>query len=277
MTVSARVAAAAEVIRTRSPLIPRVAVVLGSGFGAFARTLERAVRVPYTAIPSVPSPSVPGHAGELVLGTSGSVPTIVLSGRLHLYEGFSAEEVAFPIRVAAALGARIAVLTNASGSVNSSYKPGELMLITDHINLTGANPLAGPADPGLGERFVDMTEAYDPGLIAIAEKSAWKAGIAVRKGVYAGVPGPSYETAAEIRMARTIGADAIGMSTVLETIAARQLGMRVLGISCLTNMAAGILKKKLDHAAVLHAAEVATDAIQELVSAVIRQSVEAAS
>jgi purine-nucleoside phosphorylase len=268
---SARVEGAVGFVKTRSPLVPRVAVVLGSGLGAFARTLERAVRVPYAAIPGFPAPSVPGHDGELVIGVLAGVALAAFSGRFHLYEGFSAEDVVFPVRTAAGLGVKVLVLTNAAGSVNPSFKPGELMIITDHINLTGANPLAGAPDPGLGERFVDMSNAYDGELAAAAEKAAWKTGVAVRKGVYLGIAGPSYETPAEVKMARTLGADAIGMSTVLEVIAARQKGVRVLGVSCLTNAAAGVGKNKLDHAGVLQASQAASAAVCDLLTAVVQQ------
>jgi purine-nucleoside phosphorylase len=271
MTVSAKIAEAVAHVRAKSTLAPQVAVVLGSGLGAFAKTIERAVRVAYASIPHCPATSVPGHAGELVLGVTASVPVIVFSGRFHLYEGFSADDVAFPVRLAAGLGAHALVVTNAAGAINVTHKPGDLLLITDHINLTGANPLAGPPDPGLGERFVDMSEAYDPELITIAEKAAWKNGISMRKGVYLGIRGPSYETPAEIKMARAMGADAVGMSTVLEVIAARQKGIRVLGVSCLTNMAAGVSKKALDHADVLKASATASEAMRDLLSAIIAQ------
>jgi purine-nucleoside phosphorylase len=271
MTVSAKVAEAVAYVRSRSPLAPQVAIVLGSGLGAFTKTIERAVRVAYGTIPNCPATSVPGHVGELVIGVAAGRPVAVFSGRFHLYEGFSAEDVAFPIRLAAGLGARTLIATNAAGAVNVAYRPGDLLLITDHLNLTGANPLTGPLDPGLGERFVDMVDAYDPDLLALAEEAARKTGITVRRGVYIGLAGPSYETPAEIKMARTLGADAVGMSTVLEVIAARQQGMRVLGVSCLTNMAAGVAKKGLDHAAVLQASATASAAVGDLLAAVIQR------
>jgi purine-nucleoside phosphorylase len=195
---------------------------------------------------------------------------LAFCGRFLLYEGRTAAEIAFPVRLAARLGARVLVVTNAAGSINANHRVGDLMILTDHINLTGANPLVGPADPGLGERFVDMTDAYDPELIALAEKASWKGGIAVRKGVYLGLAGPSYETPAEIRMARAVGADAVGMSTILEVIAARQAGLRVLGISCLTNLAAGVGKTKLDHPAVIAAAQKAQESISDLLTALAR-------
>jgi purine-nucleoside phosphorylase len=263
---TAAVDEAVAFIRSRSPLAPQVAVVLGSGQGAFVRTLARAVRVPYASIPHFRPPTVSGHAGELVLGHIGETPAAVFSGRLHLYEGCSAAEVAFPVRLAAGLGARVLVLTNAAGSANVSYKPGDLVILTDQINLTGANPLAGPEGTAFGERFVDMTEAFDAALVTAAEKAAWKKGVTVRKGIYVGFPGPSYETPAEVRMARAMGGDAIGMSTVLEVIAARQRKLRVLGISCITNSAAGVSKVPLDHAGVLAVAAKATAALVDLLT-----------
>jgi purine-nucleoside phosphorylase len=259
---------AVRTIRSRSPLAPRVAIVLGSGLGAVARTMERAVRIPYTSIPGLIAPSVAGHSGELVLGLASGIPAAVFCGRLHLYEGQDAHAVTLPIRISAALGVRALVATNAAGAINPSFKPGELLLITDHINLTGHNPLVGVTG---GDRFIDMSEAYDRGFIEIAEKAAWKTGVAVRKGVYMGVLGPSYETPAEIKMARALGADAVGMSTVLEVIVGRQQGLRVLGISCLTNMAAGVTKKKLDHAEVLAASAQSADAIRDLFTQVLPQ------
>jgi purine-nucleoside phosphorylase len=260
---------AAAAVRSKSPLSPRVALVLGSGLGGFARSLEGVVSLPYATIPHFRTVSVPGHRGDLLLGTSRGVPVMVFAGRPHLYEGYSPEEIAFPARLAARLGAPVFVVTNAAGAVNTSFKPGELMLLTDHINLTGANPLTGLHDPSLGDRFLDMTEAYDPALLEIAEKAARKQGVPVRKGVYLGLAGPSYETPAEVRMARTLGADAVGMSTVLEVIAARQMKMRVLGISCLSNMAAGVIRRRLDHAEVLRAGELVDAALTDLLGEVV--------
>ena len=220
---------AAAFVRTKSPLRPIVGVVLGSGLGAFAASLERATRIPYGQVPHFPAATAPGHRGELVLGHVGSVPVAVMSGRVHHYEGYGLDQVVFPIRVLGRLGVNVLILTNAAGSVNVNYKPGELVAITDHVNLLG-NPLIGPNDERLGPRFFDMSEAYDPKLREMAEKACWKAGVPVRKGVYLALTGPSYETPAEIRMARTLGADAVGMSTVPEVIAARHMGIRVLGL-----------------------------------------------
>jgi purine-nucleoside phosphorylase len=268
----ARADEAAAAVRAKAPLPARVAVVLGSGLGGFARSLERAVSIPYASIPHFRTVSVPGHRGDLVAGTSQGTPVFVFAGRPHLYEGYSADEVAFSVRLAARLGVRVLVVSNSSGIVNTNFKPGELMLITDHINLTGANPLTGLHDPSLGDRFLDMSDAYDTGLIEIAEKAARKNGVAVRKGVYLGLTGPSYETPAEVRMARVLGADSVGMSTVLEVIAARQMKMRVLGISCLSNYGTGIIKRKLDHAEVLQAGQLVDAALADLLTTVVAEA-----
>lgn len=262
---------AAAFVRAKSPLAPRIALILGSGLSGYARSLERAVAIPYAQIPHFRTVSVPGHRGDLILGGAQGVPLMVFAGRSHLYEGYSPEEVAFPVRLAARAGARVLIVTNAAGSINVNFKAGELMLISDHINLTGANPLTGIHDPALGDLFVDMSDAYDPELIEIAEKAAWKHGVVARKGVYIGLAGPSYETPAEIRMARTLGADAVGMSTVLEVIAARQMKMRVLGISALSNMAAGVSKRKLDHAEVLLAGEKMNASMVDLLGAIVQE------
>jgi purine-nucleoside phosphorylase len=251
----ARLDEAVRAIQGRTPLRPAIGLVLGSGLGAFAQSLDKAARIPYPDIPHFPTSTAIGHRGELVVGTSGGVPVAVMNGRVHHYEGYPLEQVAFPARVLGRMGVKILVVTNAAGSVNVNYKPGELMVIEDHINYMGSNPLMGPNDDALGPRFFDMTEPYDAELRQIAEKACWKAGVPVRKGIYIAFTGPSYETPAEIRMSRTVGADAVGMSTVPEVIAARHMGIRVLGISCITNMAAGVLKKKLDHKEVLEIGE----------------------
>jgi purine-nucleoside phosphorylase len=247
--------AAASFVRSRSDLQPRIGLVLGSGLGAFAKSLEGATAIPFGEIPHFPTSTAIGHRGELVLGRSQGVPLAVMAGRVHLYEGYSAAQVAFPVRVLGRLGVKTLILTNAAGSVNVNYKPGELVVLEDHINLTGHNPLIGPNPDELGPRFPDLTDVYDPALREIAEKACWKSGVGVRKGVYLGLTGPTYETPAEIRMARTLGADVVGMSTVLEAVAARHMGLRCLGISCVTNMAAGVLKKKIDHQEVLDVGE----------------------
>ena len=218
MSLAQQLGEAVRAIESRTPLRPTVGLVLGSGLGAFARTLDKATAIPYREIPHFPVSTAVGHAGELVIGTSGGVPVAVMAGRAHYYEGYPLAQVVFPVRVLGRFGVKTIILTNAAGSVNVNYKPGELMVIDDHINYMGAHPLIGPNDEQIGPRFFDMTEAYDPRLREIAEKACWKAGVPVRHGVYIAFSGPSYETPAEIRMCRTLGADAVGMSTVPEEI-----------------------------------------------------------
>ena len=255
MSVLVEIADAVKHIKTKARHAPKIGLVLGSGLGAFAKSLEKSVAITYGEIPHFPTSTAIGHMGQLVVGESHGVPVAVMAGRAHCYEGHSLEQVVFPVRVLGRLGVKILVVTNAAGSVNVNYKPGELMVIEDHINFMGGNPLMGPNHEELGLRFFDMTEPYDPELRQIAERACSKAGVTVRHGVYIAFTGPSYETPAEIRMSRTLGADAVGMSTVPEVIAARHMGIRVLGISCITNMAAGVLKKKLDHREVLEVGE----------------------
>jgi purine-nucleoside phosphorylase len=267
---------AAKFIAARTPLRPSIGLVLGSGLGAFAGTLERATAVPYGQIPHFPAATAPGHGGELVVGHAGGVPVAVMSGRVHYYEGYRMDQVVFPVRVLARLGVKILILTNAGGSINVNYKPGELMVIEDHINYMGTNPLLGPNEEQLGPRFFDMTEPYDARLREIAEKACWKAGVPVRKGIYIAFTGPSYETPAEIKMARTMGADAVGMSTVPEVIAARHMGIRVLGLSCLTNMASGVLKKKLDHREVLAVGERVKAGLLDALNRIIQEAAKQA-
>ena len=262
--------AAAAFVKSRSDPAPAIGLVLGSGLGAFARSLDGARPIPFGEIPHFPTSTAIGHKGELVLGRSHGVPLAVMAGRVHLYEGYTAAQVAFPVRVLARLGVKTLILTNAAGGVNVNYKPGELVVLEDHINLTGLNPLMGPNLDDLGPRFPDMTDVYDPALREIAEKACWKAGVPVRKGVYLGLTGPSYETPAEIRMARAIGADVVGMSTVLEAIAARHMGLRCLGISCVTNMAAGVLKKKIHHQEVLDVGERVKQGLLEVLGQIVQ-------
>jgi purine-nucleoside phosphorylase len=274
MSQTAKIEEAARFIQSRSPLKPSLGIVLGSGLGVLAREIERTQRVPLAEIPHMPVGRVQGHGQELLLGHWRGVPVAVLTGRAHLYEGFSAQDVALPARVLAKLGVRALIVTNASGSVNVNYRPGELVVLEDHINLMGANPLTGPHEEGLGERFPDMSDAYDPWLREIAEKACWKAGATVRRGIYLAFAGPSYETPAEIRMARTLGADVVGMSTVPEVIAARQCGLRVLAISCITNMAAGVLKKPLAHAEVLASTGKSRAALADILATVIQAAAQ---
>ncbi len=232
-----------------------VGVVLGSGLGAFADQLDSAVATPYSEIEGWPASTAAGHAGKLVTGRIGDTEVIVLAGRAHLYEGYTAQQVTFGIRELARRGVRSVILTNAAGAISVDYKPGDLVLISDHINLLGANPLTGPNDDSLGPRFPDMSEAYSRDFREIAKEEGQELGITLPEGIYAAVPGPSYETPAEIRYLRTIGADLVGMSTVPETIAANHMGLKVLAISCVTNMAAGILPQKLHHSEVMQTGE----------------------
>jgi purine-nucleoside phosphorylase len=234
---------------------PRIGLVLGSGLGAFAETLEAPVAAAYRDLPHFPVSAVAGHAGRLVLGQSGGVPVVVMQGRVHGYEGWSGDEIAHGVRVMAALGIRVLVLTNAAGGIHPDLKPGDLMRITDHINLSGRSPLTGPNDDRLGPRFPDMSAAYDPALSDLLEEVAADGRLALRRGVYACMPGPAYETPAEIRMLRVLGADAVGMSTAPEVLAARHVGVRCVGISVITNLAAGIATLPLSHAEVKEVAD----------------------
>lgn len=241
---------AAAAVRAKSDVVPEVGLVLGSGLGALAESLTHATTVSYDAIPHMPVTSVSGHAGKMVLGDLSGVRVACLQGRVHLYEGHEARDAVFGVRLLQRLGCWAVLLTNAAGGIRTSFTPGTLMLIADHINLTGDNPLFGANDSALGPRFPDMTRAYDPRLSKLARDAAARAGVRLEEGVYAAVHGPSYETPAEIRMLRTLGADAVGMSTVYEVIALRHMGVRVAAISCITNMAAGMTAATLDHAEV---------------------------
>jgi purine-nucleoside phosphorylase len=269
--LSTRLAYAVAWVRGKTDLTPTVGVVLGSGLGAFADRLQRKAEVPYQEIPGFPISRVPGHAGRLVVGElpapGGPVTVATMQGRVHAYEGWSAEELVFGVRLLAATGVRALLLTNAAGAVNPTLAPGDLVRITDHLNLTGLNPLTGPNDDRIGSRFPDMSQPYDPQLGALLEASAGRLGMALGAGVYAGVAGPSYETPAEIRMLRTLGADLVGMSTVLEVIAARHAGVRVAAVSLVSNLAAGLAGRPLSHADVLAAGEGARDRVTRLATA----------
>jgi purine-nucleoside phosphorylase len=254
-TEYARAERAAKFILSKTRLRPRIALVLGSGLGAFADELTHATRIPYEKIPHFPRSTAVGHAGILAIGKVGDIAVAAMQGRVHLYEGYSAREVAFAMRMFGRLGIRSAILTNAAGGINPEFKQGALVVIRDHINLQGSNPLIGPNDERFGPRFPDMTQAYWRSYREIALAEAKRLGIQAREGVYAALTGPSYETPAEIRYLKAIGADLVGMSTVPEVIAARHMGIRVLGISCVTNMAAGILDRPLDHSEVLETGE----------------------
>lgn len=269
----ARLDEAAGVVRGRTSSRPSIGVVLGSGLGAFADSLEDAVAIPYREIPHFPASTVDGHRGALVLGRSHGVPVAAMKGRVHLYEGYRLDEVVFPVRVLGRLGVRTLIVTNAAGAINPVFSPGELMIIEDHVNLLG-NPLVGPNEDALGPRFPDMTAAYDPGLRNLVERVCREVGAPCHRGVYIAVTGPSYETPAEIRMARTLGADAVGMSTVPEVIAARHMGLRVVGLSCLTNMAAGVTDAPLDHRDVLAVGDRMRASLLEVLGRIIREAAQ---
>jgi purine-nucleoside phosphorylase len=249
-----RVQRAADFVRGAVDASPKTAVVLGSGLGDFASTLERPTSLPYADIPHWPAAAVVGHEGRFLIGGSRGRSIIALAGRSHFYEGHDLRTVTFGTRVLGMLGVKVVILTNAAGGVNTSFTPGDLMVIDDHINLLGANPLAGPNDERFGVRFPDLTNVYSPRLRRIADEAGAALGLTLPHGVYAACHGPSYETPAEVRYLRTIGADAVGMSTVPEAIVARHMGIEVLGISCITNMAAGVLAQPLNHEEVLETA-----------------------
>jgi purine-nucleoside phosphorylase len=260
---------AVDYIESKVTLRPRAAVVLGSGLGAFADALESQTVIPYGDIPGWPQSTAAGHAGKLVVGTIDGLPVAALAGRAHLYEGYTAQQVVYGIRTLSKFGTESIILTNAAGGVNPSYGPGRLVLISDHINLLGQNPLTGPNDGSLGPRFPDMSEAYLKRYRTIARDAGSQIGLDLEAGVYAAVPGPSYETPAEIRYLRAIGADLVGMSTALEAIAANHAGMKVLGISCVTNYAAGVSDQKLDHKDVLEVGERVKGTMVELLRRVL--------
>jgi purine-nucleoside phosphorylase len=271
-----RLEEAVRSIRKERGDAPRVGLVLGSGLGAFAERLRNRRVIPFREIPHFPvSTGVVGHAGELVLGAVGRTSVVVMSGRVHFYEGRPMSDVVFPVRVLVRLGVGAVVLTNAAGGVRPTFRPGDLMLITDHINAFGTNPLIGPNDDAIGPRFPDMSRVYDTELRKLAKETARSLRIPLREGVYLGNSGPSYETPAEIRAYRSIGADAVGMSTVPEAIALNHAGVRVIGISTITNMAAGILAKPLDHSEVLATTKKVGDRFVRLLAALVPKIGEA--
>jgi purine-nucleoside phosphorylase len=260
---------AAQSVLQRTGLRPRIGLVLGSGLGGFANSLSEPVRIPFAEIPAFPRSTAIGHAGQMVIGKAGAVPVAVMQGRVHLYEGYSAQQVAFPMRVFGRMGIRAVILTNAAGGINVNYQQGALVLIRDHINLQGTNPLAGCNDDRFGVRFPDMTHAYAKDYRVIAQEEAGKLGMRLHEGVYAALLGPSYETPAEINYLRIIGADLVGMSTAFEAIAARHMGIKVLAISCVTNMAAGILDQSLSHQEVMETGERVRSSFEALLRAVL--------
>ncbi|MEI7024629.1 purine-nucleoside phosphorylase [Paenibacillus sp. y28] len=254
LSLTDRINQAKQFIEEEIPFMPQIGLILGSGLGVLAESVQNVTVIHYEEIPHFPVSTVEGHAGELIVGELQGKKVLLMKGRFHLYEGYSAQQVAFPIQVMKALGIHTVLITNAAGGVNEQFEAGDLMLITDHLNLMYRNPLIGPNDSEVGVRFPDLSEAYSSRLRSVAIESAEEQGVSLRQGVYAGLLGPSYETPAEIRMLRKLGADSVGMSTVPEVIAARHSGLEVLGISCITNMAAGILPQPLSHDEVMETA-----------------------
>jgi purine-nucleoside phosphorylase len=276
-----RACEAASFIASRTSLKPAIAVVLGSGLGGFASELDDAVAIPFAEIPHFVQPTAIGHSGRLIIGTigcgeTGGVPVAVMQGRIHAYEGYTSEEVTFPVRALGRSGIRSLILTNAAGGIREAFQQGQLVLISDHINLTGRNPVLGPNDDRFGLRFFDMSEAYSLALRRLAQAAALEEGYVLDEGVYMGLLGPSFETPAEIRAFRTLGADLVGMSTVQETIVARHMGIEVLGISCVTNMAAGIQAEPLSHTEVLETGKRVEATLARLLRRVIPAIVKAA-
>ena len=269
MTTTEKILQAADYIRSCTAMRPEIGLVLGSGLGDYADTLQDAVKIPYSQIPNFPVPSIPGHTGALVFGRKEGREVVVMQGRIHYYEGLPQQQITLPIRVLAALGIKTLVLTNACGGVNLSFNPGDLMLISDHINFSGANPLIGPNLDAFGPRFPDMSDLYTASLRRAIREKAEAAGMELREGVYAMYSGPNYETPAEIRMFRILGADTVGMSTVPEALVAGHCGMQVVGISCITNMAAGVLPVKLRHAEVTETANRVSAKFRRLIDLVL--------
>ena len=268
-TLYERAEHAARFIRSRLTEEVHAAIVLGSGLGAFADGLEESQAIPYAEIPGFARPTVEGHAGRLVVGQVEGVSVAAMQGRFHFYEGYTLEEVTFPVRALGLLGVKSLILTNAAGGLNNSFEQGSLVVISDHLNLLGANPLLGKNDERFGPRFPDMSEVYDREYQDTAISEAHAMGVELRRGIYAALAGPSYETPAEIRMLRLLGADAVGMSTVPEAIVARHMGLRVLGVSCITNMAAGVLDRPISHEEVIETGERVRETFAELLRRVI--------
>jgi purine-nucleoside phosphorylase len=261
--------AAAAYIRGRSRIEPAIGIILGSGLGAFADHIDEATAIPFTEIPHFPQSTVPGHSGRLVIGTLQGVPVAVMQGRVHAYEGYSPEEVTFPVRVLGRLGVKTLIVTNAAGGIRLDMKQGDLVLLSDHINFTGRNPIVGKNDERFGPRFFDMTTAYSQRLRRLAAAAAQRQDFSLAEGVYLCVLGPSFETPAEIRAFRALGADLVGMSTVQEVITARQMGIEVVGISCVTNLAAGIQPEPLSHEEVIETGHRVAARFTQLLTALV--------
>lgn len=269
MTLLENIKEATSFLNDQGVTEPAIGLILGSGLGELASEAENKIEIPYQDIPHFPVSTVEGHAGQLVYGDLGGKKVIAMQGRFHFYEGYSMQDVTFPVRVMKALGVHSLIVTNAAGGVNEDFTPGDLMMIKDHINLTGANPLLGPNENSLGVRFVDMSEVYDKKYLSIIEEAADNQGLKLQSGVYAGFSGPTYETPAEVRMARTLGADAVGMSTVPEAIVAKHSDLKVAGISCITNLAAG-MQESLNHEEVVETTTRVREEFKQLVKEVIR-------
>ncbi|MBD0380666.1 purine-nucleoside phosphorylase [Paenibacillus sedimenti] len=269
-TVIQKIQEAAAFIRKETGIQPQIGLILGSGLGVLADLIEQPIVVDYSKIPHFPVSTVEGHAGELVVGTIQGKPVLVMKGRFHAYEGYGADTVSFPVRVMKELGVQTLIVTNAAGGINTSYQVGDLMVISDHLNLTNRNPLIGPNDNALGVRFPDMSEAYSKRLRKLAHDVAASQNFKLQEGVYVGLLGPNYETPAEIRMFRTLGGDAVGMSTVPEVIVARHAGIDVLGFSCISNMASGILDQPLSHDEVMETTEKVKPKFLKLVLGIIK-------
>ena len=258
-----------EYYRSLTGFVPRVGLILGSGLGGYAKNMKVELEIPYSDIPGFPVSTVQGHDGKFLFGYVKSTPVILMKGRVHYYEGYPMEDVVLPVRLMGLLGADTVILTNAAGGINRTFQAGDLMLITDHISIAVPNPLRGENIDELGTRFPDMSHVYDPELQEAAKEAAARQGISLREGIYVQCSGPSYETPAEIRMLGALGADAVGMSTVCEAIAARHMGMKVCGISCITNMAAGILDQPLDHREVQKSADQAKEKFENLITGLV--------
>lgn len=271
MELSNKIKQAADFILEKSKYKPEIGLILGSGLGSLADSIENPEFYPYETLPNFPISTVEGHAGRLVIGMLNGKCVVAMQGRFHYYEGYAYSEVTFPVRVMKSIGVEKLIVTNAAGSVNTEYKPGDLMIITDHINFSGDNPLIGKNLEDFGPRFPDMSTAYNPSLIEKAKKVASDLNIDVKEGIYMMFTGPTYETPAEVRMARILGADAVGMSTAPEVIIANHSGMKVLGISCLTNMAAGILKQPLNHEEVMETSTLVRSKFISLMSKIITE------
>ena len=266
-----RIQESADFIKSKSDINPSIGLILGSGLGVLADEIENPIKIKYDEIPNFPVSTVEGHAGQLVIGNLQGKTVVAMQGRFHYYEGYSMEAITFPVRVMKALGVETIFVTNAAGGANVDFKPGDLMIITDHINLSGNNPLIGPNDSRIGTRFPDMSSAYTKEYIELARRCAEKLNIKVQEGVYAFFSGPTYETPAEVRMARTLGADAVGMSTAPEVIVASHSNLKVVGISCITNMAAGILDQPLNHEEVIETTQKAQSEFLSLVKTIVNE------